>query len=80
MSHLRGTVARLSSLIGALVLTIVTAAPAFAGSVLGGALGDPLGVAAGTDLSTSVPIVEGGLLALLASGVVGGVYLARRKR
>ena len=76
MSHLRGALARLSSLLGALVLTVITVSPAFAG----GALGGPLGIAFGTDLSVSVPIVEGGLLALLASGVVGGVYLARRKR
>ena len=31
-------------------------------------------------LGTSVPIVEGGLLGLVAAGVVGGVWIARRKR
>ncbi|MBT5047709.1 MAG: hypothetical protein HOM58_04340 [Rhodospirillaceae bacterium] len=55
-----------------------TAVPAFAGSFtpLGLRLGNPLSVVMGSTL----PFADAGILGLVAAGVIGGVWLARRKR
>jgi hypothetical protein len=57
-------------------MAVLVALPALAGIPAGG----PLGTAAGNGLSGTLPVVEGGILALVAGGVVGGVWLVRRKR
>ena len=42
--------------------------------------GQRLGLPVGRELGEVLPIAEGGLLGLVAAGVVGGVWLIRRKR
>ena len=47
-------------------------------------LGQPLGSALGTPLSSilgvALPFGEGAVVGMIAAGVIGGVWLARRKR
>jgi hypothetical protein len=55
-----------------LVATVAAASPAFAGITLGTPLSAVLG--------GSLPFGGGAILGLVAAGVVGGVWIARRKR
>jgi len=57
-------------------MAVLVALPALAGIPAGIPAGEPMGFAVGG----SVPVVEGGLLALVAGGVVAGAWLVRRKR
>ena len=71
------------SVIGAAAVfsvALIASDPALAGQVVGIPTGIPTGVPTGGQVGASVPVVEGGLLAIVAGGVVGGIYLARRKR
>jgi hypothetical protein len=43
-------------------------------------LGDPLSGALSVTMGTVMPFADGGILGLAAAGVIGGVWLARRKR
>ena len=43
-------------------------------------LGEPLSGALSVTMGTVMPFAEGGILGLAAAGVIGGVWLARRKR
>ena len=61
------------------VLTAFASSAAFAGSGTV-ALGAPLGEQLGVILGTGLPFGDGGILGLAAAGVIGGVWLARRKR
>ncbi len=66
----------------AVLATLSSAASAgqLLGITLGQSLGSPLGEVLGLQLGTVLPIAEGGLLGLVATSVIAGVWLVRRKR
>lgn len=59
-----------------LVALISIPVASFSGAVVAGTtLGQPLG----SPLSAALPFGDGGLIALAAAGIIGAVWLARRK-
>ena len=59
-----------------LVAVTSTSIASFSGAVFAGTtLGSPLG----SPLSAALPFGDGGLIALAAAGIIGAVWLARRK-
>jgi hypothetical protein len=65
--------------LGAAGLAVFDTAAAYAGQVLGTPLGLTLGNPLGGTLGTSLPFAGGGVLAVAAAAVVGGIFLKRRK-
>jgi hypothetical protein len=65
--------------LGATGLAVFHTAAAYAGQVLGTPLGLTLGNPLGGTLGTSLPFAGGGVLAIAAAAVVGGIFLKRRK-
>ncbi len=43
-------------------------------------MGRPLGARLGQEMGSALPFADAGILGLAAAGVIGGVWLARRKR
>ena len=64
----------------AVALAVFHVADAYAGQVLGVPLGVSLGSPLGGTLGTSLPFAGGGILAVAAAAVVGGIFIKRRKR
>jgi len=62
--------------LGLMGVTVFHIADAYAGQVLG----VPLGVSLGAPLGTSLPFAGGGILAVAAAAVLGGIYIKRRQR
>jgi len=61
-------------------LGVFHTAAAYAGQVLGVPLGVTLGNPLGGALGTSLPFAGGGVLAVAAAAVVGGIFIKRRQR
>ena len=61
-----------------IISAVAVLTASISGAVAGGAV--PLPVPLSSPLQAALPFAEGGLLGLAAAGVIGGVWLARRKR
>jgi hypothetical protein len=66
--------------LGTMGIMVFYAVNAYAGQVLGVPLGVRLGSPLGGVLGTSLPFAGGGILAVAAAAVVGGIFIKRRKR
>ena len=62
--------------ISTIAVLAASMSPALAGVPMGGPMGNGLGATMGTVM----PFADAGILGLVAAGVIGGVWLARRKR